>query len=78
MAVLTSVTFPRRVKQPFRSEDERLVIFTDASSQAQAAVAYLWCSNDQRQAGRIWAAKQKGIILESIRFYQPAGIGRQL
>ena len=49
----------RRVKPPFRSQEERLVIFTDASSSAQAAVAYLFCSNESQSAGRIWAAKQK-------------------
>ena len=50
---------PRRVKAPFRSDLEKLIVFTDASSQAQAAVAYLWCSGQDQQAGRLWAAKQK-------------------
>ena len=50
---------PRRVKPLFRSLDEKLVMFTDASSQAQAAVAYLWCSGHEKHAGRLWATKQK-------------------
>ena len=50
---------PRRVKPPFRCSSEKLIIFTDASSLAQAAVAYLWCSGLDAQAGRLWAAKQK-------------------
>ena len=50
---------PRRVKAPFKSKFDQLLIFTDASSQAQAAVAYLWsCGQDQAQAC-LWAAKQK-------------------
>ena len=50
---------PRRVKSPFRSSSEKLIIFTDASSQAQAAAAYLWCSGQDVHSGRLWAAKQK-------------------
>ena len=49
----------RRVKAPFRSLEERLVVFTDASSQAQGAVAYLYCQGEHQCAGRLWAAKQK-------------------
>ena len=49
----------RRVKASFKCKEERLLIFTDASSQAQAAVAYLWCCGRDQQKGSLWAAKQK-------------------
>ena len=49
----------RRVKAPFRSSEDTLIIFTDASSQAQAAVAYLWSCGQERQEAALWAAKQK-------------------
>ena len=49
----------RRVKASFKVEDEILVIFTDASSQAQAAAAYLYCQGQEQSQGRLWAAKQK-------------------
>ena len=49
----------RRVKPPYRSLEEKLIIFTDASSQAQAAVAYLYCRGQDRCSGRLWAARQK-------------------
>ena len=51
----------RRVKGSFKPSLERLVVFTDASGQAQAAAAYLWCQNthDGSCEGRLWAAKQK-------------------
>ena len=49
----------RRVKAPFKSQSDLLLVFTDASSQAQAAVAYLWSCGREQQAGSLWAAKQK-------------------
>ena len=49
----------RRVKARFRSTEERLVVFTDASSQAQAAAAYLWCGNQTQQEGNLYASKQR-------------------
>ena len=49
----------RRVRAAFKSSEERLVVFTDASSQAQAAVAYLWCRGTDGCLGSLWASKQK-------------------
>ena len=33
--------------------------FTDASSQAQAAAAYLWCEGLERCEGNLWGSKQR-------------------
>ena len=49
----------RRVRAPFKVLEEKLIIFTDASSQAQAAVAYLYCVGQREHRGRIWCSKQK-------------------
>ena len=49
----------RRIKGRFVPLEESLVIFTDASSQAQAAAAYLYCEGEQECEGRLWAARQK-------------------
>ena len=49
----------RRVKAAFKTQAERLIVFTDASSQAQAAVAYLWCKGERDCSGTLWASKQK-------------------
>ena len=49
----------RRVKSSFQSDEDTLVIFTDASSQAQAAAAYLYCSGKDQWEGCLWAAKQR-------------------
>ena len=49
----------RRVKAKFKAEREILIVFTDASSQAQAAAAYLWCEGLNQCQGTLWAAKQR-------------------
>ena len=49
----------RRVRAAFKTLNERLVVFTDASSEAQAAAAYLWCEGEQKCSGYLWASKQK-------------------
>ena len=49
----------RRVKGAFGSTEDRLIVFTDASSQAQAAAAYLYSSGEDRHEGCLWASKQK-------------------
>ena len=52
-------SIPRRVKASIPTQQEILVIFTDASSQAQAAAAYLWCEGEERGEGNLWASKQR-------------------
>ena len=50
---------PRRVKASFRSSSDRLIIFTDASSQAYAAAAYLWCSGKDLCSASLWSSKHR-------------------